>query len=146
MSHEEEKSFPKELTNKAFIQGDVWGWKLRDISEVVHACREFNLAIFAGSFIVFLPQGIFDVYWLGAYPKTKMITESWAQYVERSCSEFDEFFNELMKKVNLEEEVTRIDAFIKEDWDGVNVMDCLYFELDIKSETHYLEFISKYTQ
>jgi hypothetical protein len=145
MSHDEEKSLPEELADRATKLGDVWGWKYQDIPEVVKNCRKLDLAIFAGSFILIFPDGLFDIYWLGAYPKPRMTGEHWAQYVQRSCSEFLDSFNEMIAKLDFEKEI--LGEYLKEHPESAaDAINHLYFELDIRSEDNYLDSEANYSR
>ena len=108
MPHEEEKLFPKELVDRALKAGDMWGWRFQDIPEVVEICPKLNYAVSGGAVIFIFPDGVGEFYWLQANAKYKQDSENWAQYVERSCSEFLGLFNALVAKVNFEKKFTSL--------------------------------------
>jgi hypothetical protein len=145
MVYEEEASFTKDLLAKRRRStGNMWGWRLEDVPLVVEECRKHNFAILGCNTKFFFPTGTCELYWLNADPKERLSAETWAQYVDRSCSEFAEMFNELVENTNFEQEGIDGFDFIRRKKDsGTNILDYLCFEISVISENHYLKLKRK---
>jgi len=122
----------------------MWDWRFQDIPEVVENCRELSFAVFGGAVIFIFPDGVGELYWLQVYPEYRAVSETWAKYIKRSCSEFLDLFNALMAKANFEKEILEW-GFLKKNQDAAEaVMKHLCFELRVYSETKYLQLGRKY--
>jgi hypothetical protein len=140
MRNEEEKSFPKELIDKALkSSGSMWGWRFQDIPEVVEMCRQLSYSISGGVVIFILPNhlGVGEFYWLDVYPEKRKVDENWKQFVDRNCSEFLSLFNKLIAHTNFDKEIHDWNYLRKVQETGVNVKDYLCLELYIYSESRY---------
>jgi hypothetical protein len=138
---QEEKSFPRELREKAVRSpGGEWGWKLEDIPEVVKQSRKRNFGILGGQIQFRLPDGTCELYDLNADPKDKSDVETWKEYSKRSCEEFVAFFNALTNKTDFEKLGIERYEYLREKKDaGINIMDHMYFMVYPVSELTYFD-------
>jgi hypothetical protein len=146
MPNEEEKSFPKELIDKALKSySSMWGWRFQDIPEVVEVCRHLGYSISGGTVIFILPNhlGVGEFYWLDALTEDRKVGKKWKEFVNRSCSEFLNLFNNLIVRTNFDKEIHEWNYLRMVLEAGVNVKDFLCLELYIYSESSYLKFKSK---
>jgi hypothetical protein len=139
MSLEEEKLLPRPLRDKQFKStGNIRGWRYEDIPLLVKTCQELGLAIYGGHAVFFLSDAVSELYWKKANPKLKTLDENWPQYVDRSCFEFLQMVEELYILTDFEQEATHsFDRLREKKKSGLNILDYLYFKIDIVSETRY---------
>ena len=135
---QEESEFSPELRKRVFCKGSEWGWKFEDIPAVIKECQKLDYAILGGQVQFIFPDATCEDYELKADPKERSDGESWAGYARRSCTEFLELFNELVKTTNFEKEALKWPDIEQKKAKGTNILDHMCFMLYPVSEKRYI--------
>ncbi len=124
-----------EATHTGVAQEDTWPWKASELPAVFQKAKELKIASIGGEPQFVLPDGIYDMYWIGINLKDQAGNETWEEYVIRSNDESLALLTKQIQTVDFqklaaEEPFVRASTLDK----GVDPLAYLFYEMYFNSE------------
>ena len=136
----EENRLPKAILDKAIKNGNEFGWRQSDVSEVIDTARNLNLVNLGGQVQYHFPDGTCELYWLSFDLTTRQQNETWTDFCARTAIECQEKFQRLILQTNIEKEALENFDFLKNKKEtGIEISDFLTFILyfdDSETDKH----------
>ena len=108
MLGKEEQRLPENILKIAVRSDNEFGWKQKDVLEVIEAAKKVPMAIIGGQVQYVLPAGTCELYWLSYDATDRKTNERWIDYCNRTANEVSEKFRRLLS-IDIQKEA--VEAF-----------------------------------
>jgi hypothetical protein len=100
-------TLPPDVLEGATLRGNEYGWSVSSFSHAVVRAEANGYACLGGQFQFRLEDGsTCEMYWLNADSEERATSESWPNYVHRSCSEVLDAFQRLLSDTDFRKEAS----------------------------------------